>query len=81
MPTSYQNTSLDHPQTMARTAKTIRRGLTSTSTESLVANYAVRNYEIFHQLVQGSATLDQVASSSAGIQGWALLDKFRYTKR
>ena len=34
--------------------------------------YALRNYELFHQLKRGSATHSQVAASSAGIDGWAM---------
>lgn len=32
---------------------------------------AVENYERFHRLPPGSATLDQVVNSSAGVAGWA----------
>jgi len=32
---------------------------------------AIRNYEEFHQLKKGSATLEQVEMSSLGIDGWA----------
>jgi len=32
---------------------------------------AIRNYEIYHQMDQGTATLDEVKDSSAGIKGWA----------
>jgi len=32
---------------------------------------ALINYEAFHQLPKGSATLRQVASSAAGINGWS----------
>jgi hypothetical protein len=31
---------------------------------------AVRNYEDFHRIPRGTATLDQVAGSSAGVIGW-----------
>ena len=33
---------------------------------------ALRNYEIFHQLKPGLVTREQVAASSAGINGWAI---------
>ena len=33
---------------------------------------ALRNYEIFHQLIPGSVTREQVAASAAGINGWAI---------
>ena len=32
---------------------------------------ALRNYEAFHQLKKGSATLEQVVASSSGVAGWA----------
>lgn len=32
---------------------------------------AVRNYEKYFKLPEGSASIDQVASTSCGIQGWA----------
>jgi len=31
---------------------------------------AVRNYEDFHNMPRGTATLDQVTMSSAGVSGW-----------
>ena len=34
--------------------------------------HALRNYELFHQLKRGSATYEQVAASSAGIDAWAM---------
>jgi hypothetical protein len=34
-------------------------------------NKSLRNFEIFHGLPAGSATIDQVQDSAAGIQGWA----------
>ena len=36
-----------------------------------VPEAAIANYEVFHQLKRGSATLEQVASSSSGVEGWA----------
>ena len=33
---------------------------------------ALRNYEIFHQLIPGSVTCEQVAASSEGINAWAI---------
>ena len=36
-----------------------------------VEQRAVENYERFHQLPPGSATLEQVKTSSAGVAGWA----------
>lgn len=36
---------------------------------------AIKNYESFHNLPQGTATLDDVINSSAGIDGW-----FKYIK-
>ena len=38
---------------------------------SAVEKRALENYAAFHKLPQGTATLDQVASSSAGVLGWA----------
>jgi hypothetical protein len=36
-----------------------------------VTAQALSNYEAFHALPRGTATEDEVAKSSAGIQGWA----------
>ena len=47
------------------------RGLQEALAHSLSTGCgAVRNYEQFNQLKPGSATLEQVAASSAGIDGW-----------
>ncbi|CAB9509883.1 expressed unknown protein [Seminavis robusta] len=35
-----------------------------------VVSLALRNYENYHGLENGTATYDQVRGSSAGIQGW-----------
>jgi hypothetical protein len=35
---------------------------------------ALSNYEIFHQLKPGLVTREQVAASSAGINGWAIMN-------
>ena len=42
----------------------------STVSESLKKKKAIRNYEKYYNLKQGSAKISQVAESSAGIDGW-----------
>ena len=32
---------------------------------------ALRNYEFFYQLPKGSASLDEISNSPAGVNGWA----------
>jgi len=38
---------------------------------------ALRNYEEFHSIPRGTATLDQVARSSAGVSGWSSHERSR----
>jgi hypothetical protein len=43
--------------------------------EATVIAQALANFEAFYALPRGTATEDQVATSSAGIQGWAAADR------
>jgi hypothetical protein len=43
--------------------------------EATVTAQALANFETFYALPRGTATEDQVARSSAGIQGWAAADR------
>ena len=43
----------------------------SAKDESSMKRKIVSNYESFHDLPAGSATLEQAAASSAGLSGWA----------
>lgn len=38
-----------------------------------MAARALANYDTFHKLPEGTATIDQVAGSSAGLTGWSRL--------
>jgi hypothetical protein len=39
--------------------------------EAALAQKALRNFEDFYKIPRGTATLDQVGQSSAGVAGWA----------
>ena len=40
--------------------------------EALREFKALKNFEDFHRMPRGTATLDQVVESSAGVAGWAV---------
>jgi HSP20 family molecular chaperone IbpA len=48
-----------------------RRALADKRADEMAEALALQNYEKFHQLPAGTATLEQVQNSSAGIYGWA----------
>ena len=43
--------------------------------DAVLTAQALANFEAFYALPRGTATEDQVATSSAGIQGWAAADR------
>ena len=41
------------------------------SIDQNLLDMATKNYETFHSLPEGSATIEQVSASNVGLEGWA----------
>lgn len=66
----FDSCDLDHVSDQRSTAATSG----DREDEAALAQKALRNFEDFHKIPPGTATIDQVGQSSAGVTGWADAD-------